>query len=181
MKRRPWSKDHCERILETRVFAIEKRAQTSPESGRSTDFFVLDAPDWVNVVAVTPEEKIVLIHQYRAGTEEFTIEIPGGMVDPGESPPDAAARELAEETGYTGAEPILIGIVEPNPAIQNNRCFTYLIPEAHPSAPQQLDPSEEITLELSTYPQFHQLITTGQITHALVVNAFYWYQQHKTP
>jgi len=146
----------------------------SPESGSAHDFFVLDAPDWVNVIPLTPDEKVVCVRQYRAGTDTVTLEIPGGMIDPGDpTPTAAAAREMREETGYLASRYEDLGVVAPNPAIQSNRCHTICAVDAYRDGPQALDGSEVIDVELVDLADIPSLIMSGRITHSLVVAAFY--------
>ena len=114
---------------------------------------------------------MVLVEQYRHGTDEMTIEIPGGAVDPGESPATAAARELEEETGYRASELIEIGRVDPNPAFLSNRCWTYLALGCRSDGTVNLDPSEEIEVSLAPIEDFARLIDDGTITHSLVIAA----------
>ena len=122
----PWDEVERHDVYAGRIFTIRQERLRSPVTGREHAFDIVDAPSWVNVVAVTPRNRVLLIRQYRAGTREVTTEVPGGTVDPGESPLDAAKRELLEETGYTSDEWSEIGKVEPNPAFQTNLTYTFL-------------------------------------------------------
>ncbi|MFZ1399124.1 MAG: NUDIX hydrolase, partial [Candidatus Promineifilaceae bacterium] len=104
-----WEKLDSEEIANYRIFKMRKDVRRSPRTGNEHSFFVLESPDWVNVVALTAENQVVLIHQFRHGTAEITLEIPGGMVDPHENDPaEAIRRELLEETGYAAEEIIHI-------------------------------------------------------------------------
>jgi len=172
----PWDTLSRKTLLDTPVFSIHKVRRISRETETEGEFYTLHTRDWVNVVAVTPAEGLVLIRQYRHGTDRVTLEIPGGLVDEGEDPAEAAIRELQEETGYTGAEPILIGTVTPNPAIQTNYCYTYLITDARKTQPPEPEEYEEIAVEIRPISEMPAMIRNGEITHALVVAAFYYFQ-----
>jgi ADP-ribose pyrophosphatase len=113
---RPWIHEGRELVADMKVFRVHKVRSRSPRTGGYFELSLLEASDWVNVVALTPEREIVLVRQFRHGTADFTLEIPGGMIDKGERPPQAAGRELCEETGYIGDAPVLLGAVTPNPA-----------------------------------------------------------------
>jgi ADP-ribose diphosphatase len=133
--------------------------------------FTIRGSDWCNVIALTPDREVVLVWQYRFGSEALSLEIPGGVIDPGEAPAAAALRELLEETGYQAdhAEPLLV--VEPNPALQNNRCYTFVARDARRTAAARLDPMEEIETVLLPAGRLADLLDSGQVTHALVQGA----------
>ena len=163
------------------VFTVTAVQRRSPRTDKVGTYQVLGAPDWVNVVARTPDGQIVLIEQYRHGIDGLTLEIPGGMVERGENAGAAGARELEEETGYVGDPPVLLGRVHPNPAIQVNTCYTYLIDNATPKGAMQWDDGEDIRVLTVPETEIHDLIRRGAITHSLVVAALFWLDLQRDP
>lgn len=156
------------------VFGVRQVVRRSSRTGRPGRYQVIESPAWINVVALTEDDDVVLVEQYRHGLDLVTLELPGGMVDPGEDAAVAAARELAEETGYTGSEPVLLGSVHPNPAIQNNLCTTWLIEGVRRTAEQDPDEGEHIEVVTVARREIPNLLRQGRITHSLVVAAFHW-------
>jgi len=172
----PWQRLESETLYSCRIFSLRKDRNRSPRDGRDHDFFVLDSGDWVNIVPITANDEVVLIHQYRHGIDDITLEIPGGMVDPHDpSPLHAARREMQEETGYDSEDIIPLGSIHPNPAIQGNRCHTFLARNVEKHFEPHFDTTEETEVILVPSSQLSELVRQGKITHALVVTAFYWY------
>jgi ADP-ribose pyrophosphatase len=163
---------------ETRIFEVVRAIYRHPAREREQDFFVINAPDWVNVVALTPEHHLVLVRQFRYGTDNFSLEVPGGVIDPGEDPVAAGVRELREETGYVGSKSRLIGTVHPNPAMQNNRCHLVLVEDVRPEAELEWDPDEELEVVTRPVNDVYALARNGGITHSLVLNALLMFQPH---
>ena len=157
-----------------RVFTVRGERTRSPRSGLPHDFYVLECPDWANVVALTPKNEVVLVRQFRAGTRSITLEIPGGSVEKGESPLAAVRRELREETGYAARSWKRIGVVHPNPAIQGNRCSTYLARGCREVGELIPDEGEDLAVELVPLARVPDLIRRGRITHSLVIAAFHF-------
>jgi ADP-ribose pyrophosphatase len=133
----------------------------------------VEMSDWVNVLALTDAHEIILVRQHRFGTQEDSLEIPGGMLDPGEDPLASARRELAEETGYTAERWEPFGWSHPNPALQSNRLYTFVARGARLTRATALDPLEDCRVELAPLAELPSLLASGQIRHALVLVALY--------
>jgi 8-oxo-dGTP pyrophosphatase MutT (NUDIX family) len=174
-----WTVDGTKTLLDCRVFTIEERrmrqnaGEADGAAEREGDFYILKTNDWVNVVALTDDDELVMIEQWRQGVLRVTLEIPGGIVDPGESPFDAAVRELLEETGFRAREWRSLGSIEPNPAIQDNRCHTFVALGAQPSGAQAFDAHEQCRVVIEPWARAGSLLASGTITHALVAVALY--------
>jgi 8-oxo-dGTP pyrophosphatase MutT (NUDIX family) len=159
-----------------RVFSVVRKLCRHPVRGREDDFYVLESSDWVNVVAVTPDGRMVLVEQYRFGSEELSLEVPGGLMDLGENPIETAERELREETGFVGRRSRLLGSVRPNPAIQSNQCHIVLIEEAERLVDIDWDENEELAVQLTSVAEVYAMAHSGKITHALALNALFLFQ-----
>ncbi len=128
---------------------------------------VLEAPDWINVVATTEDGDVVMVEQYRFGIEDLTLEPVGGIADEGEKPIDAAKRELLEETGYGGGNWQSLGVVQANPAIHNNLCHLWRADGVRLLQKQALDPGEAIRVHLMSVEQIKGAIADGRFLHPL--------------
>jgi 8-oxo-dGTP pyrophosphatase MutT (NUDIX family) len=172
---RPWQVLETHDLEDCRVFRVRRSLARSPATGRVHPFFRLDATDWVNVVPVTPDGHVVMVRQYRIGVDAVTLEIPGGMVDPGESPAQAAARELLEETGYRAERIEALGALNPNPALFGNRVHSFVARGASPAAEIRGGENEETVVELVPLGEIPERLRAGEIDHALVVAALHWF------
>ena len=143
----------------------------NPRNSKVLKRVVLEASDWVNVVALTVDERIVLVRQFRFGTGNETTEIPAGMVDAGETPEEAARRELKEETGYSTDQWQYLGWIQPNPAFLDNRCHTFLARDVVKTDAPRLDEGEDIQVEALTLEQVKDEMRRGAIRNALAVVA----------
>lgn len=146
--------------------SVRRDTRRSYEFGEH-NFFILEFPDWVNVVAISEDNEVILVRQYRHGLEAINLEIPGGIVDPGEETIETAARELREETGYVPQEIQLLSSVSVNPAIQGNWCHMYLATGCRHVSRQSLDGTESIGVERVPLERLPHLLQAGEIHHSL--------------
>lgn len=177
-----WEKLTSEEIANCKVFSVRRDVsirENDPEDREGHSFYCIESPDWVNVIALTPENKVVLIEQYRHGIEEVILEIPGGMIDEDELPEDAVRRELLEETGYTANEIISLGKSHPNPAIQNNQMHHFLALDCEKTEEVSFDSHESIGTRLAPLADIHGLISNEQISHSLVLACFHKFELYQ--
>ena len=174
---RSWKKVGSKPVGDFRIFQIRSDRSVSPRTGKEHDFFVIECVNWVNVIALTPNRELVMIEQYRHGSNTVELEIPGGMIDPHDTSPAAAAiRELREETGYAGEKAQIIGQVFPNPAIMSNTCFTVMLENSRCLHPVEFDHGEDLVTRLVPISQINDLVSTGKIKHSLVVVALFHFE-----
>jgi 8-oxo-dGTP pyrophosphatase MutT (NUDIX family) len=175
---KPWLCIRSQFERSYRIFSIRTDTTISPRTGIQHDFYIIETKDWVNIIPLTIDHQVVMVRQYRHGSKEVTLEIPGGLVDPGDTPEEAAVRELLEETGYQAEHVVKIGMSNPNPAIFNNRCYTFMarnVTKVRDPMPDQTEDIEVVLIPLADIPE---LIRKGEIDHAIVISAFCWHFLH---
>lgn len=166
-----WQKTGSEPGPELPLFKVRYDLLRHPSSGEEFRRMVLEAPDWVNVVATTTDGELVMVEQYRFGIGDFTIESVGGIVDDGEAPFDTAKRELLEETGYGGGVWRSLGAIQANPATQNNLVHIWHAEGVQLIQKQDLDPGEAIQVHLMSIDEVKKAIADGRFLNAIALMA----------
>ncbi len=177
-----WHELSRRRIAASPVFDLYA-AERAAYDGRRGEFWLLEARDWVNVVPVLagPEPRFLMVRQFRHGAGAVTTEFPAGIVEPGEDPRAAAARELAEETGHAAGRLTHIGSVRPNPAFMTNWCHTFLAEDLAPGAGtgRGLDPHELLETVTLAVAEAERGMATGELVNSLTLVALSLYHRSR--
>jgi ADP-ribose pyrophosphatase len=169
-----WKTVSSKPVGDFRIFNIRSDHKISPRTGEEHDFFVINSVNWVNIIALTPENQLVMVEQYRHGSDTVELEVPGGMIDATDaSPIETAERELREETGYEGTNGKIIGQTFPNPAIMSNTCYIVLLENCRLKHGVTFDAAEDLITRLVPVADLPDLVASGKIAHSLVVVALY--------
>jgi 8-oxo-dGTP pyrophosphatase MutT (NUDIX family) len=169
----PWKTIGSQKLGDFRIFSIRSDRKVSPRTGKEHDFYIIDSVNWVNVIAVTPDQQLVMVEQYRHGSNTVELEIPGGIMDAVDLHPEkTGARELREETGYAGENARVLGQTYANPAIMSNTCFTVLMENCHRVHPVEFDSGEDLITRLVPVSEIPHLVASGKILHPLVIAGF---------
>jgi 8-oxo-dGTP pyrophosphatase MutT (NUDIX family) len=171
----PFIQHGSEALLSTPIFRLRKDRAEHPRTGHVGDYYVLENPDWVNIVALTDQREILLVRQWRHGSARIELELPAGMVEVGEAPAAAGARELLEETGYAAERWTMLGQVSPNAAYQSNTCFTLLAEGCRRAGEVSFDPGEDIELVTVSQGELRDLVRRGEFRNALVLVGLLWW------
>jgi ADP-ribose pyrophosphatase len=175
----PWVVEQVEELKDCRIFKLNREIVRSPRTGKRGEFFILDSPDWVNIIPVTPEGQLVFVAQYRLGSRHVSLETPAGLINPGEAVEAAAARELREETGYTARSWTVLGRTYANPAFMTNHFTAVVAEDVTLTDPTAWDEHEELELRLIPADQVSALLASGAIDNSFSVLALSWYLLHK--
>jgi len=175
----PWKITRSEPVVDCRIFTVRKDITVNPRTGREHEMFVMEHPDWVNVIPLTADEQVVMVEQWRHGTRSIHLETPGGLADPHESVQQCARRELLEETGYEAGEVISLATVHPNPSIQNNLQHYIVATNCRRVREPALDHAEDIAVRLVRLADIPRMIEAGEITHGIVIGAFYYFDLYR--
>jgi 8-oxo-dGTP pyrophosphatase MutT (NUDIX family) len=174
-KEKAWTVLSTEYLIK-RPWLTARRDKTQLPDGRvNSEYYVLEYPDWVNIIAITTDGQFVLERQYRHGLGNTCYELPCGVIEPNETPLQAAQRELKEETGYTGGEWQEWMTLSPNPATSNNLAHSFLAIGVTKTAGQSLDATEDIDVYLKPASYVRELLENNQILQALMAAPLWKY------
>jgi 8-oxo-dGTP pyrophosphatase MutT (NUDIX family) len=176
-----WRELAREPVADCRVFTVERSLAESPIDGSRHGFYRIRSQDWSQVVPITRAGEIVLVRQYRHGPRRVTLEIPGGLVDPGEDPGATALRECLEETGYRGRKTVSLGVVNPNPALFDNRLHAYLATDVELERPIENTGTEFTEVVLRPVRDLPGMLLSGEIDHGLVAGTLWRYLHEHGP
>ncbi|HSH83003.1 MAG TPA: NUDIX hydrolase [Herpetosiphonaceae bacterium] len=178
-KIQPWRVEQSDEIENYRIFKLRREVASSPNGEKRAEFYVLDSPDWVNVIPVTPRGEIVMVGQYRHGSRQISLETPAGLIEPHESVEDAATRELREETGYTAQRYTLLGSTLANPAFMTNRFTAVLAEDVMLTDPTKWDEHEELEIKLVPVDDVPDMLARGDVVNSFAALALSWFLLHR--
>jgi 8-oxo-dGTP pyrophosphatase MutT (NUDIX family) len=174
---KPWRTLQKKALGDFHIFSLRSEEKISPRTNLPHEFFIIDCVHWVNVVATTADQQLVMIEQFRHGSNTVELEIPGGTMDAKDASPLATGvRELQEETGYAGEKPQVIGQVFSNPAIMTNTTYTVLVQNCRLQHQVELDSGEDLVTKLVPLAGIPKLVVEGKIRHSLVVVALFHFE-----
>ena len=178
---RDWEILSREQVEDFGIFQIHKKRVRSPRTGEISEALSAQFSDWVLVLALTSQNEVVMVNQYRHGVEQVCLELPGGLIDPNDDAPEvSASRELLEETGYKAGRLTCIGECFPQPAILSNKCYFYLAEDAVSVQAQELDAGEDIENVKIPLKSIPARIASREINHGMVLLAFFFYEMHRS-
>jgi len=176
-----WRELSRETVADARIFTLERSMAESPVDGQARAFHRIRSVDWAQLLPITANNEAVMVRQYRHGPQRMTLEMPGGLIDPGEDPATAAQRECLEETGYRARSVYPLGSVNPNPALFAHRLYSFYATDVEPERAIQNTGSEVTEVVLVPVADLEGLLLAGEIEHALVVGALWRYLRFHGP
>ncbi len=171
-----WICDKQNSLARYPVLEVIEKTCHSFDYKKQNRFITMKTGDWCNIIPITSDGKVVMVKQFRIGIEDFTLELPGGIIEAEEDFQAAALRELEEETGFVPlnqAKCVNLGWSHPNPALMNNRCHYLVVGPVEKKSIQNLDPGEMIEVLEVPIEEIPEKLSNGQISHALMLNNFF--------
>ncbi len=156
-------------------FELRSERCELPDGRVMPAYYILDFPEWANIIPITKDRQLVLVEQYRHAGQDHFLEVPGGTTHPGmnEDPEIAASRELLEETGYQAGRIEKVASHYPNPALQNNQMHTYIAWDCEKVQEPHLDPFEDLRVLLMPFPEVIERLMRGEFTHSIISNSLF--------
>ncbi len=170
-----WQTLSAEYLIKRPWLTARRDVVRLPDGRINDEYYVLEYPSWVNVIAVTTDGRFVMVEQYRHGLDDVFVELCGGVVEEGEDPETAARRELLEETGYSGGQWRLLNKIAQNPSTANNYTYCYLAVGVEHTATQHLDPTEDIAVRILSEEEVLSMLQNDEIKQALMVAPLWHY------
>ncbi|TZF86459.1 NUDIX hydrolase (plasmid) [Pedobacter sp. BS3] len=174
MSKLNWERLSSEYLVKENWATLRVDTCRMPNGTIIDDYYVLEYPDWVNAVALTKDNEVIIIRQYRHAAGKVITEIPGGCIDPGETPEEAVKRELSEETGYEFQTIEPIATLYANPSTAGNKTYSFLLTGGRKVREQHLDGREEIEVELVSINKLKEMLFNNQFEQALHASAIFY-------
>lgn len=168
-----WQILHSDYLIRNRWLMVRKDHIRQPSGCEMEDFYVMEYPDWVNVIAITEDNKFIIEEQYRHGLQRVNFELCAGCVEQGETPLEAAKRELLEETGFGGGEWKEFLVSAPNPNSMTNVCHTYLAKGVKKISEPHREQTEDIIVHLLTLESLVKTLNEGKIIEGIMQAPLY--------
>ncbi|MDE6693745.1 MAG: NUDIX hydrolase [Muribaculaceae bacterium] len=175
MEIKKWKKLSSEYLIKRPWLTARRDTVELPDGRVNSEYYILEYPSWINVIAITTDGEFVMVEQYRHGLQNVFIELVAGVVEPGEEPLSAARRELLEETGYAGGEWRLFSVISSNPSTNNNLTYCFIAEGVEKVADQQLDATEDIAVHLLSEQEVRTMLDKDLIKQALMAAPLWKY------
>ncbi len=166
---REWKTISSEYLIKRPWLTARRDEVQFPDGRINHEYYVLEYPDWVNVIAITKDGQYVMEKQYRHALGVTCYELPCGVMEAGEKPLEAAQRELLEETGYTGGEWHELMSISANPSTMTNLTHCFLAVGVEKTSEQHLDDTEDLSVHLLSRDEVYNLVAENKLKQALMI------------